>query len=65
MFEQVPSEAFRPTRPPLEAPNDFYMESAQVSAVEEGLTQPTDLSVRLADVGTGKLTGLTMTACTS
>ncbi|SPQ22208.1 1c17f1d4-95d7-478a-8e76-adfc9a26f8ae [Thermothielavioides terrestris] len=52
MFEQAPSEAFRSERPPLEALNDFYMESRQVSSAEEDLTQPTDLSVRLADFGT-------------
>lgn len=56
MFEQAPSEAFRPDRPPLEAPTDFYMESRQVWSAEEDLTQPTDLSVRLADFGTCEFT---------
>lgn len=56
MFEQAPSEAFRPGRPALDAQNDFYMESEQVSSAEEDFTQPTDLSVRLADFGTCEFT---------
>ena len=56
MFEQAPPEAFRPDRPPLKAPDDFYMESRQLSSGGEDLTQPTDLSVRLADFGTCKFT---------
>jgi serine/threonine-protein kinase SRPK3 len=52
MFEQAPSAAFRPHRSPLEPPNDFYMESTQVSSAEEDIAHPTELSVRLADFGT-------------
>jgi serine/threonine-protein kinase SRPK3 len=52
MFEQAPSEAFLPQHSPLEPPNDFYMESTQVSSAEKDLGRPTALSVRLADFGT-------------
>lgn len=52
MFEQAPSEVFRPRVSPMAPPNDFYMESAQVSSAEEDITHPTDFAVRLADFGT-------------
>ncbi|KAK4041449.1 Serine/threonine-protein kinase [Parachaetomium inaequale] len=52
MFEQAPSHVFLLQRSPAEPPNDFFMESTQVSSAEEDLTRPTDLSVRLADFGT-------------
>ncbi|EAQ93087.1 hypothetical protein CHGG_01322 [Chaetomium globosum CBS 148.51] len=52
MFEQAPSEVFLPEDTPQGPPGDFYMESTQISSAEEDLTQPTDLSVRLADFGT-------------
>ena len=55
MFQKAPSEAFHSDIPPLAPPNDFYMESVQVSSAEEDLTRTSDLSVRLADFGTGKL----------
>ncbi|KAL2756618.1 hypothetical protein ACRALDRAFT_2102427 [Sodiomyces alcalophilus JCM 7366] len=52
MFEQAPSEAFRPHGSPREPPNDFYMASTQLSSKEEDITRPTEFSVRLADFGT-------------
>ncbi|PNH77056.1 hypothetical protein VD0001_g463 [Verticillium dahliae] len=52
MFEQTPSEAFRPRGSPLEPPNDFYMASTQLSSTEEDIAHPTELSIRLADFGT-------------
>ncbi|KAK3944416.1 kinase-like domain-containing protein [Diplogelasinospora grovesii] len=52
MFEQTPSEAFRPHGSPLEPPNDFYMASTQLSSIEEDIAHSTELSIRLADFGT-------------
>jgi hypothetical protein len=54
MFEQAPSEAFQSNRPSLEPPNDFYMASTQVSSAEEDISNPSELSIRLADFGTCK-----------
>lgn len=53
MFEKAPSEAFTPQLPPLDPPNDFYRQSEQVSSGEEDLAHATDVSIRLADFGTG------------
>lgn len=53
MFEHAPSDVFLPQRPPLDPPNDFYIESSQISSAEEDLARVTDVSVRLADFGTG------------
>ncbi|RDA82776.1 hypothetical protein CP532_0407 [Ophiocordyceps camponoti-leonardi (nom. inval.)] len=52
MFDKAPPEAFVPHDPPLPPPQDFYMESTQLSSHEEDLTQSTDVSVRLTDFGT-------------
>lgn len=54
MFQKAPSEAFRSDTPSLAPPNDFYMESVQVSSAQEDIARTTDISVRLADFGTGK-----------
>ena len=54
MFQKAPPEAFQSDASPLDPPNDFYMESVQVTSAEEDVTCPADLSVRLADFGTGK-----------
>lgn len=56
MFQHAPSQAFQPDEPLPDSDSDFYMESVQVSSAEEDLTSPADLSVRLADFGTGKST---------
>jgi serine/threonine-protein kinase SRPK3 len=51
MFNHAPPEVFAPEsigKPP----NDFYLESVQVSSGEEDLTTAEDLNVRLADFGT-------------
>lgn len=53
MFQYAPSEVFEPAGMVLNPPNDFYMESSQVTSAEEDITCPIDLSVRLADLGTG------------
>ncbi len=58
MFESAPSEVFLPQRPPLDPPNDFYIQSSQVSSAEEDLSHVTEVSVRLADFGTGDEPGL-------
>lgn len=55
LFEQAPSEVFRPQLPPLDPPNDFYRPSEQLSSGKEDLAQATDVSVRLGDFGTGKV----------
>lgn len=55
MFEHAPSSVFRQSSPPPNAPDDFYMESEQVSSAEEDLSAAVGLSVRLTDFGTGKL----------
>ncbi|KAF5008976.1 hypothetical protein FDECE_4772 [Fusarium decemcellulare] len=52
MFENAPSEVFLPQHPPLDPPNDFYIESSQISSAGEDLSQTTEVSVRLADFGT-------------
>ncbi|KAG8415453.1 hypothetical protein J3458_009300 [Metarhizium acridum] len=52
MFQQAPSEAFRPRDLVLDPLNDFYRESMQVSSSQEDITCPPDLSVRLGDFGT-------------
>ena len=53
MLEKLPSKAFLSDLAPLDPPKDFYMASAQVSSGKEDLANPTGLSVRLADFGTG------------
>jgi serine/threonine-protein kinase SRPK3 len=53
MYNNAPSEAFAPKLPPLDPPNDFYRPSEQLSASEQDLATATDISVRLADFGTG------------
>ncbi|KAI3319512.1 kinase-like protein [Xylariaceae sp. AK1471] len=52
MFENAPSKAFLPQRLPLDPPNDFYIQSTQISSAEEDLSRVTEVSVRLADFGT-------------
>ncbi|KAG6032239.1 hypothetical protein E4U41_007279 [Claviceps citrina] len=52
IFQTAPSEAFRPKRPPLPPPLDFYIESVQVSSAKEDLAQSTDVSIVLTDLGT-------------
>lgn len=54
MFLQAPSDAFHPDISPLDRPNAFCMESTQVSSGEEDVSGLTDLSVKLADFGTGR-----------
>ena len=54
MFESAPSEAFTPQLPPLAPPNDCYRRSEQLSSSGENLATATDISVRLADFGTGE-----------
>lgn len=54
MFECAPSEVFAPQLPPLAPPNDFYRPSEQLSSGKEDLATATDISVRLADFGTGE-----------
>ena len=55
LFEHAPSSVFHKFISPLEAPNEFYMGSEQVSSADEDLSAPVGLSVRLTDFGTGKL----------
>jgi hypothetical protein len=55
MFKNAPSTAFSESAAPLIAPNDFNMESEQVSSASEDLSAPEGFSVRLADFGMGKL----------
>jgi len=55
MFQRAPSEAFTPQLPPLAPPNDFYRPSEQLSSAEQDLATATDISVRLADFGTGEM----------
>jgi serine/threonine-protein kinase SRPK3 len=54
MFRNAPSEVFRPLRPPLPPPDDFYMESNQITSAEEDLATSAAVSVRLADFGSGE-----------
>lgn len=54
MFQHAPSEAFKPDSLALPPPLDFYTESAQVSSAEEDLAHSTDISIMLADFGTGR-----------
>jgi hypothetical protein len=63
MFEEAPSEVFLPQRPPLDPLNDFYIESSPISSAEEDLAHVTEVSVRLADFGTGDQSGLLMKFC--
>ncbi|KAF4906996.1 Serine/threonine-protein kinase SKY1 [Colletotrichum viniferum] len=56
MFDELPSEAFKPDLLPLAPPNDFYMQSEQVSWAQEDLKVSKDISVRLADFGTSSWT---------
>lgn len=57
MFQQAPSRVFRPRASPPDPINDFYMESFEVSSAEEDVACAVDLSVKLADFGTGKPSG--------
>ncbi|KAI9739551.1 MAG: hypothetical protein M1834_006267 [Cirrosporium novae-zelandiae] len=53
IFESLPSSAFRQPSPPLDPPNDFYMQSEVVASATEDLSAPPeDFSVRLNDFGT-------------
>ncbi|KAJ8127478.1 hypothetical protein O1611_g6159 [Lasiodiplodia mahajangana] len=52
MLEHASPEVFMPKDPPLEPPNDFYIESVQISSGYEDLSSITEVSVRLADFGT-------------
>jgi hypothetical protein len=51
MFNHAPSAVFAPDLIP-QPPNDFYVQSVQMSSGEEELETSTDLNVRLADFGT-------------
>lgn len=53
MFENALSDVFLPEDPPPDPPNDFYIQSSQISSADEDLSRVTDVSVRLADFGTG------------
>ncbi|KAJ2981452.1 hypothetical protein NQ176_g2011 [Zarea fungicola] len=52
MFENAPSEAFQPDGGARDGP---VIESVQVSSAEEDLAQSTNISIKLADFGTGEL----------
>ncbi|KXJ89417.1 kinase-like domain-containing protein [Microdochium bolleyi] len=52
MFSSLPPDTFRPKRAPLPPPDDYYMESSQMSSAEEDLAHVSSVSVRLADFGT-------------
>jgi serine/threonine-protein kinase SRPK3 len=54
MFENAPSEVFLPQDPLPDPPNDFYIQSSQISSADEDLSRVTEISVRLADFGTGE-----------
>lgn len=51
MFNNAPSEAFAPDSI-QEPPDDFYVESVQLTSGEEDIATSTSLNVRLADFGT-------------
>lgn len=51
MFDNAPSEVFQPDGGARDGP---VIESAQVSA-EEDLAQSTNISIKLADFGTGEI----------
>lgn len=53
MFKNAPSGVFTPDSTP-EPPDDFYVESVQLTSGEEDITTSTTLTVRLADFGTCK-----------
>jgi serine/threonine-protein kinase SRPK3 len=58
MFDNAPSTVFRHSAPIYDAPEDYYMESEDIVAANEGFDSthpPPSLSVRLTDFGTGKL----------
>lgn len=59
MFEHAPPEAFAPDS---QAGSGHVIESIQVSSADEDLAQSTDVSVKLADFGTGENTQI---QCTS
>lgn len=52
MFENAPSEAFQPDGGARDGP---VIESVQVSSAEEDLAQSTNISIKLADFGTGEV----------
>lgn len=52
MFRYAPSELFSPFDPPYDPPTDYYMKSEQVVSGEEEI-ETADVSIRLADFGTG------------
>lgn len=54
IFENAPSEVFLPQDPPPDPPNNFYIQSSQISSADEDLSRVTEVSVRLADFGTGE-----------
>jgi serine/threonine-protein kinase SRPK3 len=53
MFNNTPSEVFAPDSI-REPPDDFYVESVQLTSGEEDIAASTSLNVRLADFGTCK-----------
>ncbi|OTA78343.1 hypothetical protein M434DRAFT_87359 [Hypoxylon sp. CO27-5] len=51
MFDHAPSEVFLQQSPPVNPPDNFYMQSEPVTSGEEDLSKTTDISVKLADFG--------------
>jgi hypothetical protein len=51
---------FLPQDPPQDPPNDFYIQSSQISSANEDLSRVTAVSVKLADFGTGEKLRLSM-----
>lgn len=53
MFECAPTEVFLQESPPVNPPDNFYMESEPVTSGGEDLSEVMDISIRLADFGVG------------
>ncbi|KAI0841440.1 kinase-like protein [Hypoxylon sp. FL0890] len=51
MFDRAPSEVFLQQSPPVNPPENFYMQSEPVSSGEEDLSKTIGISVKLADFG--------------
>lgn len=53
IFRLAPSSIFAPDATP-QPPDDFYIESVQLTSGEEDVTDPVNVNIRLADFGTCK-----------
>ncbi|KAJ3555795.1 hypothetical protein NP233_g12125 [Leucocoprinus birnbaumii] len=60
LFEMASLKTLLSRLPSFDPPNDFYIQSSQISSAKEDLSCATEVSIRLADFGTGGKPKLSM-----